>query len=247
MKIDTLRKKKLGITILGGGVKSVAYAGLLKSLEENGIKLHSIIGSSGGAVVGASYAFGKSPEDILHHFETFNPLKPFNPLRLIIHRRIDYTCWENHASKLVPIDMRIQDARIKLAIRAVDLDKNDSEYISEGSVVKAVIASSAILQGYEYNGHRYIDGDYDPETGVELHKKFGSELTLLCYIKSRNNSSPMKIGITQENALNSDIELHRPDMILEIPVESGFLLSKKHILKNYRRGYDAMSNFLKFL
>ena len=60
MDIDTLRKKKLGITILGGGIKSVAYAGLLKALEENDIKIHSIIGSSGGAVVGTSYAFGKA-------------------------------------------------------------------------------------------------------------------------------------------------------------------------------------------
>lgn len=245
MNIDLLKKKKLGITILGGGTRSVAYAGLLKALEENDIKLNSIIGSSGGAVVGASYAFGRTPEEILHHFEVFKPLEPFNPIRLIIRRGIDYTQWEEHASKLIPKDKQIQDASIKLLIRAVNLDTNNSEYIAQGSVVKAIIASSAILQGYEYDGHKYIDGDYDPETGVEYHKKLGSEIIILCYIKSKDDPSPVKLSITQENALNSDIELHKPDITIEIPVESEFILSKKHISKNYLSGYNEMNKFLR--
>lgn len=81
---------------------------------------------------------------------------------------------------MLSIDSQIQDANIKLAIRAVDLETNNSKYMTSGSAVKAVIASSAILSGYNYDGHNYIDGDYDPETGVLEHKKW--EQILYCCV-----------------------------------------------------------------
>lgn len=73
----------------------------------------------------------------------------------------------------------------------------------------------------------------------------GADIILLCYIKSGGDSSPLKIGITQENALKSDISLSHPDMILELKVKSGFTLSKKHIQYNYQIGYNKTCEFLR--
>lgn len=232
---------------MGGGMKSTAYVGLLKAFEENNIRPHSIIGSSGGAVVGAAYAFGKSPKEILHHFETFHPLTIFNPFRILSKRGIDYSPWEQHAAKMVPMNSNIEQANIALAIHAVDAKTQESVYIKEGSAVKAVIASTAALERYEYNGHQYVDGEYDPETGVEEHKKMGAEIVIVCTTKSANNTSLVPIEITMRNALHSDMELHEPDAVINILLQRGSLLSKRYIQDHYQAGYKTALEFIESL
>lgn len=48
----------------GGGASGIAHIGVIKALEENGIPIDYITGTSIGAVVGAFYAAGYSPEEI---------------------------------------------------------------------------------------------------------------------------------------------------------------------------------------
>ncbi|MBS1609514.1 MAG: patatin-like phospholipase family protein, partial [Bacteroidetes bacterium] len=57
--------KKIGIVLSGGGVRGFAHLGLLKYLDELGIKIDAVSGVSAGAIVGALYASGISPDDIL--------------------------------------------------------------------------------------------------------------------------------------------------------------------------------------
>jgi NTE family protein len=42
----------------GGAAKGIAHIGVLKALEENGIPIDYVIGTSMGAVVGSLYAAG---------------------------------------------------------------------------------------------------------------------------------------------------------------------------------------------
>lgn len=55
---------KIGLVLSGGGAKGFAHIGVLKVLEENGIRPDYISGTSMGAVVGALYSVGYSPEEI---------------------------------------------------------------------------------------------------------------------------------------------------------------------------------------
>ncbi len=48
----------------GGGANGLAHIGVLKALEEKGIPIDYITGTSAGALVGAMYAVGLSPEQI---------------------------------------------------------------------------------------------------------------------------------------------------------------------------------------
>ena len=45
--------KKIGIALSGGGALGASHAGVLKALDEMGIKPHHITGVSAGAVVGS--------------------------------------------------------------------------------------------------------------------------------------------------------------------------------------------------
>lgn len=55
---------KVGVVLSGGGAKGLAHIGVLKALEENNIPIDYIIGTSMGAVIGAFYASGMSPDEI---------------------------------------------------------------------------------------------------------------------------------------------------------------------------------------
>ena len=57
-------RPKVGLALGGGGARGVAHIGVLKALEELGIPVDYIAGTSMGAVVGGLYASGMSPEEI---------------------------------------------------------------------------------------------------------------------------------------------------------------------------------------
>lgn len=55
---------KVGIALAGGGLKGVAYIGALKALEELGIKIDYISGTSSGSMAASLYAMGCAPEEM---------------------------------------------------------------------------------------------------------------------------------------------------------------------------------------
>lgn len=51
-------RKKVGLVLSGGGAKGAAHIGVLKVLEEAGIPIDYIAGTSMGSIVGGLYAIG---------------------------------------------------------------------------------------------------------------------------------------------------------------------------------------------
>ena len=64
-------KMKIGVALSGGGIRGIAHAGALKALEDSGIKIDIIGGTSAGALVGALYAIGYSPYYIYVLFKQY--------------------------------------------------------------------------------------------------------------------------------------------------------------------------------
>jgi NTE family protein len=56
--------QRVGLVLSGGGAAGFAHIGVMKALEENNIPINYITGSSSGALVGALYAAGYSPQEI---------------------------------------------------------------------------------------------------------------------------------------------------------------------------------------
>src|SRR6478609_7756230 len=57
-------RPKIGLVLSGGGAKGFAHIGVLKVLDQAGIKIDYIGGTSMGAVVGGLYASGYSARQI---------------------------------------------------------------------------------------------------------------------------------------------------------------------------------------
>ncbi|MGL4970526.1 MAG: patatin-like phospholipase family protein, partial [Cetobacterium sp.] len=72
------KQPKIGLVLSGGGAKGFAHIGVLKALEENNIKVDYITGTSMGALIGALYSAGYTPDQIeklvldINWQETFN-------------------------------------------------------------------------------------------------------------------------------------------------------------------------------
>ncbi len=64
------RRPRIGLALGGGGARGVAHVGVLKALEELGIRVDYIAGTSMGAVVGGLYASGMSADEVERVFLT---------------------------------------------------------------------------------------------------------------------------------------------------------------------------------
>lgn len=58
------QRKKVGVVLSGGGAKGMAHIQALKVIEEAGIPIDYIAGTSMGAIVGGLYAIGYTPEQL---------------------------------------------------------------------------------------------------------------------------------------------------------------------------------------
>ncbi len=62
---EILHSQKLALVLSGGGARGLAQIGVIKALEENGVRPDLIVGTSMGAIIGALYASGYTPDSIL--------------------------------------------------------------------------------------------------------------------------------------------------------------------------------------
>lgn len=63
---------KIGLALAGGGVKGAGHLGVIKALEENGIEIVYIGGTSIGSIVAAFYAMGYNSVEMLKLFKYFS-------------------------------------------------------------------------------------------------------------------------------------------------------------------------------
>ena len=60
-----LHAQKVGLVMSGGGARGLAHIGVIKALEENEIPIDYVTGTSMGAIVGALYAMGYTPDEMV--------------------------------------------------------------------------------------------------------------------------------------------------------------------------------------
>jgi len=155
-----MNHSSVGVILSGGGTKGLAHAGVLKFLEEIGIKPAHIAGTSAGAMVGALYAGGKSPDEIL---EFFKSIYLFNWKHFTFKKAgiIDTDAFKLYYHSVFG-EKTIGDLDIQIHITATDLIKGKLKVFNNNTkIVDAVLASSSfpgVLSPYEVDGNLYSDG-----------------------------------------------------------------------------------------
>lgn len=70
VKAQETNRPKIGLVLSGGGAKGFAHIGVLKVLEEQGVKIDYIGGTSMGAIIGGLYASGYTANQLDSIFKT---------------------------------------------------------------------------------------------------------------------------------------------------------------------------------
>ena len=138
-----MENSKIGLVLSGGGTRGLAHAGVLQFLKENDIYADIFSCCSAGSIVGALYAFGKSPEEILDFFQS---IYFFNWKHFTFNQPglVSSSIFLNY---LVPIfeDVKIGDLNKDVRIVATELITGQQKVFGKDyKVVDAIIASSCI-------------------------------------------------------------------------------------------------------
>lgn len=150
---------KIGLVLSGGGVRGVAHLGVLKFMEEMGIEVEVIAGSSAGSIVGGLYAAGISIDDIL---EVFKSTSIFTWSNLATRKPgfIDSDRFYPILKELLPDD-DFSALKKKLYVTCTDVINGVMVTFSEGQLIKPIIASCAIpvvFSPVKIGKSIYVDG-----------------------------------------------------------------------------------------
>lgn len=149
----------IGLALSGGGAKGIAHIGVLKAMEEFNLKPQIISGVSAGAIIGAMYADGISPDDICFFFKQtkfFNYVS-FKRQKMGIFSQYKF---ENMLSSVIK-STTFEDLKIPLVINATELVEGKNEYFSSGPLIEKVVASSSVpifLTPKRIGNKVYVDG-----------------------------------------------------------------------------------------
>jgi NTE family protein len=247
------QKFNIGLVLSGGAARGFAHLGVLKALQEFGMKPDIISGVSAGAIAGALYADGIAPEDIL---EILTRKSIFDFVHMTVPKAgifkatgLKETLKKNlHATTF-------NQLKIPLVITATNLIEGKSEYFREGDLVEAILASSCVPVLFEPVLIRkipYIDGGVMNNMPVEPIAKICKKL-IGVYINPTGPITELKglAHIAERSfhlAIASEMRIkqHLFDIYIEpseITTYSMFDLKKSHEL--FEVGYRKTVEILK--
>jgi NTE family protein len=150
---------KIGLVLSGGGARGYAHIGLLKNLDEKKISISAIAGSSIGAMIGISYATGKTAKEIEAFFIKYEIFQVVD----ISFSRLGI----KNATKLQKLlekfwgVKRFEELKIPTYVNAVNITTGKEVIFSKGKLFTAIRASIAIPGVFApavINNQQYVDG-----------------------------------------------------------------------------------------
>lgn len=150
---------KLGLALSGGSVKGFAHLGVLKYLEEVGLKPEILAGTSAGALVGAFYACGYSIEEVFELLSR-NGFMKMTTLTIRGGGLFSATNFHRHLKRNLRYK-KLEDLPLPMRIVATDLDAGGQHVFTEGRLADIVLASCSVpilFTPVEIDGHTYVDG-----------------------------------------------------------------------------------------
>ncbi len=171
--------KKLGLALSSGAARGWAHVGVLRGLDELGVKPDIIAGCSVGALVGGAHLIG-ALDDLERWARSLTPLSALDSFSFKVQRGglIDvgpaFKAFEKY-------DRLIEDLPIKFGAVATDLATGAEVIMTKGSVLEAARASSAIPVVFHAvrRDHRWlVDGALTNPTPVTLARALGAETVI---------------------------------------------------------------------
>ncbi|MBI2869896.1 MAG: patatin-like phospholipase family protein [Chloroflexi bacterium] len=172
----------VGLALGSGAARGGAHIGVLKALEENGIRVDMITGTSAGAVVGALYAQGRSPDDIRDialelSRKALGLVDPSLPVTGLIKGKKIQELLRYYIGK----DYAFRELRVPFACLATDILSGEEIVFDGGPVVEALRASISvpvIFTAVKIAGRYMVDGVLVNPVPVSTLKNMGADFII---------------------------------------------------------------------
>ncbi len=179
------RPPGLALALGGGGVKGYAHLGVLQVLQEEGLPVVALAGTSIGAWIGALVAAGRSPQEIFTWFTQLPPdlIRKRRPQDLPAHWGLGG--FEEALQQALGSYRRIEDLPMPFGATAVDLHQGRVVYLTRGPLVQAVLASSAlpgVFPPVPWGDHTLIDGGVLDNVPVRLARWLAPEAPVVAVV-----------------------------------------------------------------
>jgi len=175
-------RKKIGLALGSGAARGLAHIGVLAALEQAGIKIDMVAGTSMGSVIGAVYAGGRTVAEMRTKAAELGE-KRFS---LFVSRTLPKNGLI-HGRKVEDIlrsiigDKEFKDLDIPFACVASDIHTGQEVVLDYGPVRKAVRASCSIpvmFNVVERDGRYLIDGGLINPVPVSVVRAMGADFVI---------------------------------------------------------------------
>ena len=237
---------KIGLALGGGAAKGIAHIGVLKAFDEEGVKISYLSGTSIGALVAAYYAFGKSVDEI---WEVGKQLKMQKVVNLSLQKKGFFTT--DAIKQMIHKDLgklRIEDAKIPLAICTTDITTGEQIVFTEGDLASAVCASVAVpglFAPVEIAGRMLVDGGITENVPISSLEKMGAGIVIgidLNGLKERSNyPRPNDLMGVIGNSIDISIDLNTRRQLKEADLVLSLDLAKYNRLDNSDRAQELFN------
>ncbi|MAF27005.1 MAG: hypothetical protein CME07_03965 [Gemmatimonadetes bacterium] len=181
-------REGIGVALSGGVARVSAHIGVLRALEEAKIPIRAIAGTSGGSLVGAYYAAGRSSDEIVELARNLSWKRLSNvtlpKMGLFSNEKMEKLINEElgHA--------RFEDLPVPFAVVGADLTTGKKIVFTRGSVAAAVRGSCSIPQVFTpvmIDGHLIADGGLVEYLPIQTLQSMGCEVTVGVNLGSTRN------------------------------------------------------------
>lgn len=169
----------IGLALGSGSVRGMAHLGVLRVLEEEGIPIDIVAGTSVGSLVGGAYVAGMPVEDcvdVLSSISWGQLVRPTLPKRSFVHNTPMIGFIEQHLGK-----RNIEDLAMPFAAVASEIATGEAHIMRTGSLAHAISASTAIpaiMRPVQYQGKSLVDGAVVHPVPTALVKSMGADIVI---------------------------------------------------------------------
>ncbi|MDE1190942.1 MAG: patatin-like phospholipase family protein [Arachidicoccus sp.] len=247
MSISEIANKKVGLVLSGGGMRGIGHLGVIKALEEHNIKPCVLSGTSAGAIIGAFYAAGHSPDEIMSIAQETRFFSPVN-LRLRKGGWFGTSAFKMLYQRYFP-DNKLENLKIPLYVAATDISEANTEYFNEGDLCNALLASAClplVFPAVSFNGKTYLDGGITDNLPIEPIKTqcdflIGVHVNALDKHVAGTLSRRQMLDRSYHLLLNNTVYMKVPfcDLFIDPPDMTRFsMFDKKQITEMFDYTYD---------
>ncbi|KAF9024101.1 patatin-domain-containing protein [Hymenopellis radicata] len=193
--------RSVGLVLGGGGARGISHLGLIRALEEYGIPIDHIGGTSIGAFIGGLYA---REGDILSssgrakHFSS-RMGNIWRMLSDVTYPIVAYTTGHEFNRSLYKAfyDTHIEDMWLPFFCNTTNINTSEMEIHETGYAWRFIRASMTLvglLPPLCDNGHMLVDGGYVDNLPVAAMFSRGASAVFACDVGSLDDNSPRNFG-----------------------------------------------------